>query len=116
MDTWTYLDRQVAETSPAVVETMKSAGYHPAHTGGGCMTWEKVEGDKRVWICSGDNGLDAEPGATDWLVGIYGPDGEFLNSHEAYTIADALVLAARLPRDMSAWDRWVADNPNWYQG
>lgn len=99
-----------------VASTMQSKGYVPYPTGGGCMAWSLTIPEKfAIWICTGDNSLDGDPAAKDWLVGLYGPDGDWLNSHEAYTLDGALELAERLPRKVEDWAAWIEKNPNWYR-
>lgn len=108
-------EKAVLDVSPAVKTLMTDAGYKPTPTGGGCMAWEKVVGDYRIWICTGGNELDGDLAIADWLVGLYSPDGDWLNSHEAYTLADALQIATTLPRDVSAWAEWIQQHPTWYR-
>jgi hypothetical protein len=58
-----------------VGKLMTAQGYTIAHTGGGCMCWEKsLEGGFYLWICDEGNGLGDKINET-YLVGCYAPDG-----------------------------------------
>ncbi len=80
-----------AAKATAVGERMTAEGYHPAHTGGGCMVWEKVlpSGDY-LWICDEGNGLGdslTEP----YLVGYYGSDGHEWESGDTVASLEAAI-------------------------
>jgi len=76
-----------------------SAGYGIAHTGGGCLCWEKVsKGDYKAyaWICDEGNGLGTKLNES-YLVGIYSPDGdEWLNDEKPSITAAIEWCDARL--------------------
>lgn len=63
-----------------VGKLMVAAGYDTAHTGGGCMCWEKVLANKcYLWICDEGNGL-GDTVSEPYLVGLYDMHGEPLDS------------------------------------
>lgn len=99
-----------------VEQTMQAAGYSPTSTGGGCEAWQLKNGAFAIWICSGDQSLSGAPEEKDWLVGLYGQNGEFINSHEAYTLSEALEIAKTFPQYMFQWDDWLAERKDWYRG
>jgi len=81
---------------------MLESGWKIAHTGGGCLCWEKVaEGDYAayVWICDESNGL-GDTVDEPYLVGLYDPDGEpYINGPDNLDLTAAPSLA----------DTWLKD-------
>lgn len=73
-DFWGWFDNVVegAKTTD-VGQTMLAAGYHVAHTGGGCLTWEKTVGHLVFWVCDEGNGLGDKLDEA-YLVGVYPAD------------------------------------------
>lgn len=81
----------------AFADQFTSRGFHVAHTGGGCMAWERVSGERYIWITFSDAYL-GEPSNSDdplWGVGVYGgeaedPNAEGIDGAFEMTLADAL--------------------------
>lgn len=73
-DFWKWFDN-IAERAPTtdVGKVMTAAGYHVAHTGGGCLVWEKTVGHLVFWICDEGNGLGDKLDEA-YLVGVYDND------------------------------------------
>jgi hypothetical protein len=71
-----FFDRACADASNTEVGGLaEAAGYHVAHTGGGCLVWEKVLPDNSyLWICDEANGLGTN-NDHPFLVGFYDGDG-----------------------------------------
>lgn len=89
---------------------MASRGYGIAHTGGGCLAWEKTkpETDWGVWITNEDAGLGLDLGDAFQIKPEFGAmlshaeSGEFTNGPYGATIADCLAWAERALADPDA--------------
>jgi uncharacterized membrane-anchored protein len=67
-----------------------AAGYHVAHTGGGCLCWEQTFDDGRYfWICDESNGL-GESMTDTFLVGEYDSEGNDVEQDEVSGFKAAL--------------------------
>ena len=92
-DFWKWY-AEVERTAPTteVGKVMTAAGYHIAHTGGGCLVWEKTIGDLYFWIC--DEGNDLGDTLTEnYLVGAYrdvDDGGEALDSDTMPNLKQAI--------------------------
>ena len=114
-------DRRVAAQPADVRSAMEGAGFEVAHTGGGCLAYERAFGDGYVWITAED-GVSL-PQALDEasLVGAYGADGEYLNVDERLpapalaAISGTLMaeagrrFAAGPVQEFVALDGWISD-------
>ena len=89
-------------------------GWDVAHTGGGCLAWEKVRDDQRwyVWITNdeqdlGEDCVDLE--AKRWTCGLYGAQEDndsWLNPNPAMSLADAIAWCeAALADPAQAFDQ-----------
>jgi len=97
---------KVQEDAPKTVvgRIMTDAGYKIAHTGGGCLSWEKIlPTGGYLWICDEGNGLGNSETET-YLVGRYTVDGEEV-------AFDALPNL----RDAMAWCRARTDAATWFE-
>jgi hypothetical protein len=109
VDFWTWYDR-VQQTAPltAVGKIMTAAGYHVAHTGGGCLTWEQTLEDGYRWICDDGNGL-GETVAETYLVGTYNKDAELIAEGAAPDLHAALAWMEKSDDDkLNEAARWDA--------
>jgi hypothetical protein len=102
-DFWGWFDALPAKMAATEHgRIMLDAGWKIAHTGGGCLCWEKVaEGDYAayVWICDEGNGL-GNTADEPYLVGLYAPDGEpYINGPDNLNLTAARSLA----------DEWLKD-------
>ena len=82
----------VEKTAPLtpVGQRMTAAGFHVAHTGGGCLCWEKIGGDGRcLWVCDAANGL-GERLSERFLVGLYAKEGELIKEDSVADLDAAL--------------------------
>jgi hypothetical protein len=88
---WAWFDKVTADAAQtAVGKTMTAAGYHVAHTGGGCLVWEKTLSDGGyLWICDAGNGL-GESATEPYLVGCYDKEGEIIAQDEMANLHSAL--------------------------
>jgi hypothetical protein len=89
---WGWYDN-VRRTAPmtAVGRIMTAAGYHIAHTGGGCLCWEQTKEDGRYqWICDQGNGL-GEKEDERYLVGLYDSEGEIIAQGDVANLQAALI-------------------------
>lgn len=97
----------------ALVEFMKKSGYAAVHTGGGCMSWERVLDDGGTIGISAESALGGMEYAEQlvWYVCRHDVEGDgWVQIIEPMTLADALRIAALLPapsvddpyRDMTA--------------
>jgi hypothetical protein len=89
-------DRHVEAQPKDVRSFMEQAGFEVAHTGGGCLAYEKEFGDHHVLITADDGvtlpqSLDAAAG-----VGAYGPDGEWLNADESLSAPELVAVCGTL--------------------
>jgi hypothetical protein len=103
---WTWFDgvNANAKESPAGA-FMAAQGYTIAHTGGGCLAWEKklsADSQWSVWIVDGDAGLgieehgDAFQTATDFgCMLTHDESGEFVNGLQETTIGACMAWAER---------------------
>lgn len=73
---WQTYDRITKDAlSSEVGKLMTAAGFHTAHTGGGCMCWEHVLQDNSyLWVCDTGNDLGTSLDE-EYLVGFYDKDG-----------------------------------------
>ncbi len=77
-----------------VGKIMAEAGYEIAHTGGGCLCWEKVlKGERYLWICDEGNGLGDKVDEV-YLVGLYNLDGDILDQGEVLDLREAITWCA----------------------
>jgi hypothetical protein len=76
-----------------------AAGYTIAHTGGGCLCWEKgLPGGRYLWICDEGNGLGDrldEP----YLVGFYTDEAEIIVDGTMHDFPAALAWCEELITD-----------------
>jgi uncharacterized membrane-anchored protein len=80
-DFWSRFNEFAAEAKTTKVgKIMTSNNYEVAHTGGGCMCWERIIDDSHyLWICDLMNGLGESPNE-EYLVGCYDSEGNFDNA------------------------------------
>jgi hypothetical protein len=101
---WKWFDRmqEAGKTSPAG-RLLVRAGFSIAHTGGGCLAWERTAAAAYVWIVHGNETLGDEiddPEATEWAVGVYSMDGNrFSMARDVTGLSAAIALAARMLQD-----------------
>src|SRR5262249_10295636 len=70
-----------------------AAGFHVAHTGGGCLAWERNFDDETyIWICDLCNGL-GEREDECYLVGFYNKDADVLADGDVPSLTAALAWA-----------------------
>jgi hypothetical protein len=95
-----YESWEAAAEASSVAPLMKSHNFDWAHTGGGCMAWERAtDDDGFVWITN-DADIDGDADAAEWTVGRYnGPDADeqLWLTVDGCTLAQALALADTLP-------------------
>lgn len=77
-----WLDNVTAEAKASPVGKILTAkGWEVAHTGGGCLAWEKhsADTDYYAWITAGDNDLGhdiVDPEKGSFTLGLYGCVGQ----------------------------------------
>jgi len=80
-------------------KTFTKAGFEIAHTGGGCMAWQRdIDSDWFVWITD-SSGTELTISANEpdcWFIGIHSQDGAFSEAQEAQTATEALAIADRI--------------------
>lgn len=88
---WEVYDRVTAKAKASEVgKIVVAAGYDTAHTGGGCMVWEKVLPNKcYLWICDEGNGL-GDTVSEPYLVGLYDMEGNALDGDTVPNLKMAL--------------------------
>ena len=88
---WAWYDDIQARAPKTIVGKLAtSAGFHVAHTGGGCLTWERVFDDGRyLWICDEGNGLGMKPD-DPFVVGFYDAEGNTIDDGTVENFATAL--------------------------
>jgi hypothetical protein len=92
-DRFDALTKTMAATAHG--KAMMEAGWHIAHTGGGCMAWEKNLPDGRyVWICDENNDL-GERQDEPYLVGLYDANGQSETLDDCPDLGSALAWCAR---------------------
>jgi hypothetical protein len=105
---WQWFDKmqEAGKTSPAGA-ILVPAGFSIAHTGGGCLAWERTAGAAYVWITHGNDTLGDEvddPEAETWAVGVYSLDGNrFSMAQDVTGLSAAVELAARMLQDPGAY-------------
>jgi hypothetical protein len=98
---WKWWDKmqEAGRTSPAG-KVLVAAGFTIAHTGGGCLAWERTAATAYVWICHGNETLGDEvenPEAEIWAVGVYSADGDrFSMAQDVSGLSTAIALAERM--------------------
>lgn len=103
-----------ALASPAGV-FMKGHGYGIAHTGGGCLAWEKRGTDWQVWVTDGDAGLGVEEHgaafqtARDFGCMLTNEDGDFVNGPQGSTIEECIEWGQTALADPAAAQKAVQD-------
>ncbi len=93
---WQWFDGVVAKAAETEIgNIMKGAGYAVAHTGGGCLAWEKpLDNGGYLWICDEGNGLGDkidEP----YLVGHYDREGEIVADDSTDNLFAAIAWCVR---------------------
>lgn len=91
---------------------MRDAGYTIAHTGGGCLAWEKKADTAphwSVWICDEGNGLGIEElgeafqTAAGFMCQLcHDESGEFITGPQESTIGECMAWATRALADVDA--------------
>jgi hypothetical protein len=93
------MEEREAAVRPSISVLLEAAGYYIEATGGGGLAWQRDidgEGDACVLLsCNGE--IDGDPASESWGVGRYGRTGGWICLDEAFTLADAIAAAARLP-------------------
>lgn len=84
-------------TNPTVAPRMREAGWTVAHTGGGCMAWDKPAPCGYVWITNEGNALEGDPAAREWYVGRYNDGAEGEAGIGPVTLDEALAAVDQLP-------------------
>lgn len=90
-----WLDK--VETNAAATDVgklMKAAGFEIAHTGGGCLAWEKQLGTSFLWVCDEGNGLGDVLDEL-YLVGHYTPDAEIIADGDVPNLQAAIEWCAQ---------------------
>src|SRR5262245_32414203 len=88
---WQWFD-SVLQSAPLteVGKLATAQGFSVAHTGGGCLAWEKVLTDEHyLWICDLGNGL-GETVTETYLVGYYNRDADVLDQGDVEGMPAAL--------------------------
>jgi len=108
---WKWWDRvqEAGKASPAG-HVLSGMGFTIAHTGGGCLAWERTAGTNYVWITHeadtlGEDVEDVE--AAIWDVGVYSADGDRFSMARPVTgLRAAIALAEKMLLDPA---------PYWYE-
>lgn len=113
MDLFTRL-REVtaAATASAAGPSLVAAGYEVQHSGGGMFVWQRLYGDRMVWLSIDDDELQGRSGTelgdavplpevASWIVGIYPlDDNGYMTDKSHYEtvigLSKAMVTALRL--------------------
>lgn len=114
-DFWGWFDHVTeAAGSTAVGKIMTAHNYTVSHTGGGCLTWERMIDDKHyLWICDEGNGLGESPDER-YLVGCYDSEGAF-DQHVCRNLAAALRWCEKRHRDPQRFiDKYQGKFPGGY--
>lgn len=84
----------------AAGQFMTERGFTVAHTGGGCLAWEKAKPETQwgIWISNEDSGLGLDLGAEfeskpEFGVMLQNTEGDFVNGPYGVTIAECLTWA-----------------------
>jgi hypothetical protein len=97
---------EIHTAQSAVGRIMTANGYTVAHTGGGCLCWERtLPGGFYLWICDEGNGL-GEVIDQPYLVGCYDRDGAFDND-TAPNLAAAIAWCNQRATDPA---RYIAES------
>lgn len=91
-----FLDAATAKAAESAVgKIMIENGYSVAHTGGGCLAWEKSDAATGwvIMICDEGNGL-GDTLDEQYLVGLHANDGDFLECEDALSLMDCLAWGA----------------------
>ena len=90
---------RMVQVDTPLMQRMARDNFTPQHTGGGCMTWERItDDDGYIWITDESGaglGAWADRKGAGWIVGRYNSEGDFIDV-EGVTLAQALKLADTL--------------------
>jgi hypothetical protein len=111
-DFWGWFDKvtEAAKASP-VGKILTAQGWDVAHTGGGCLAWEKNTDKAYVYITFGNEELGehvADPETETWAVGVYSVD---INQNRFSMAQDIVGVTAALAKA----EAMLANPDNYYE-
>jgi hypothetical protein len=102
-----YMAEERRKLAPEWAALAEAEAMHVAHTGGGCLTLERVEPSGcYVWL-TGMDGASLPEQPDDWIVGAYDPGGD-CEGLACLTPADGVTVAEALKRAREACDAFAA--------
>ena len=96
----------------ANIKTARTFNMEVWGTGGGCEAFGQVVGEalkeKHHVLVTGDDGIsiDGNPDKSEWIVGLYNNDGDFINFTEQFTLRGALDAAFEIVIAKDGSDLW----------
>ncbi len=91
--------QRMMDVDAALMRRMRADNFQPQHTGGGCMSWERLTDDNGyIWITDQDGaslGAWADRNKRQWIIGRYNSEADFI-SLEHVTLFQALKHADSL--------------------